>query len=103
MTLEPKNDCSENWPAELKAIVGSLIDLAVRVMETNTTQLTLNEVATPEEISERLKIPVSTIEEPARKGKITGAFRIGKHWRFDLDALRTKVSAENSQALTESD
>src|SRR5215471_12004608 len=95
MKCEPKNGSCDNWPAELKAIVGSLIDLAVRVMETNRTQLPLNEVLTAEELSTRLKIPGSTIEELARKGKIPGAFRVGRHWRFDLDVLRSGLPVQD--------
>jgi excisionase family DNA binding protein len=91
LVVSAETNDNGGWPAELKAIIDSLIDLAVRVMETNRTQLPLNEVLTAEELSTRLKIPGSTIEELARKGKIPGAFRVGKHWRFDLDVLRTAL------------
>lgn len=91
----PKGDqlSRDDWPSELKVIVGSLIDLAARVIESQGSALTLREVLTAEELSERLKIPVSTVEELARKGKLAGAFRVGKHWRFDLDALRNNLPA----------
>jgi excisionase family DNA binding protein len=87
-----------DWPTELKAIVDSLIDLATRVIDSNGTALTLNEVLTAEELSERLKIPASTIEELARKGKLAGAFRVGKHWRFDLDALRSNLPGHDDES-----
>lgn len=79
---------SVSWPKELKAILGALIDLATRVTATNKQALLLNEVLTSEELAARFKVPISTIEELARKGKLPGAFRVGKHWRFDLDRLR---------------
>lgn len=79
---------SQNWPDELKKILGALIDLASVAIASQNNALSLNAVLTAEELARRLKIPVSTIEELARKGKLSGAFRIGKHWRFDIDALR---------------
>jgi len=68
-----------------------LIDLAARSFASNGTKLILNEIVTVEELASRLKVPSSTIEELARKGKLPGAFRVGKHWRFDLDLLRATL------------
>lgn len=79
---------AEHWPDELKKILNALIDLASVAIASQNATLSLNAVLTAEELANRLKIPVSTIEELARKGKLPGAFRIGKHWRFDIDALR---------------
>ena len=94
---EPQaSHCGAKWTEELKAIVNALIDLATRVLESNGAQLVLNEVVTAEELSARLKISVSTIEEFARKGKLKGAFRVGKHWRFDVDVLRTSLSIDEN-------
>ena len=82
---------SSNWPDELKLVIGMLIDLIARTLSANGQTLTLNEVLTADELAAKLKIPASSIEELARKGKLKGAFRIGKHWRFDLDVLRTSL------------
>jgi excisionase family DNA binding protein len=79
---------NRDWSDELKAILGKLVDLAANVVVADARKLTLNEIVTPDELAQRFKVPVSTIEELARKGKIPGAFRIGKHWRFDMDAVR---------------
>jgi hypothetical protein len=62
-----------NWSDELKSIMCALIDLVGRMLvESSGTKLVLNEVLTAEELSARLKIPVSTVEELARKGKLKG-------------------------------
>ena len=86
MSVEPPGD---NWPDELKIILASLVDLAAKVLQSNnSTKLFLNEVVNAEELSARLKVPSSTIEELARTGKLKGAFKVGRHWRFDMDVLR---------------
>ena len=82
---------SQSWPDELKEIANAIIDLAARSFAASGPILVLNEVVTADELSTRLKVPVSTIEELARKGKLPGAFRVGKHWRFDLDRLRSTL------------
>ena len=79
-------------PAELKSIVNMLVDLAARILEENGNKLALNEVLTAEELAARLKVPLSTIEELARKGKLPGSFRVGKHWRFDVELLRSALT-----------
>src|SRR6266478_6023913 len=89
---EQQGESSSNWPDELKQIIGMLIDLVARALSANGQKLMLNEVLTADELAAKLKIPVSTVEELARKKKLTGAFRIGKHWRFDLDVLRLSLS-----------
>jgi excisionase family DNA binding protein len=92
---EPK---SENNPAaELRNHLHALVDLFVTTLASNESghqRLGLREVLTPEELAERLKISRSTIEEMARSGKLPGSFRVGKHWRFDLDSLRTQLSLD---------
>jgi excisionase family DNA binding protein len=97
-TDSPQNDaehhsvgCIETWPEELKAILGQIIDLAARTLVQTGNSLVLNEILTTEELAARFKIPVSTVEELARRGKLPGAFRVGKHWRFDLDSLRASL------------
>jgi excisionase family DNA binding protein len=91
--LSEQQGDSSNWPAEFKQIIGMLIDLVARTLSlsANGQMLTLNEVLTADELAAKLKIPASTIEELARRKKLKGSFRIGKHWRFDLDVLRTTL------------
>ena len=79
---------NRNWADELKGILGELVDLAADMFAADARKFTLHEVVTADELAQRLKVPGSTIEELARKGKIPGAFRIGNHWRFDMDAVR---------------
>jgi excisionase family DNA binding protein len=89
----------QSWPDELKEIVNAVIDLAVRSFAARGSNLVLNEVLNADELSTRLKVPVSTIEELARKGKLPGAFRVGKHWRFDLDRLRMTLPDTGNERL----
>lgn len=96
----PDENC---WATELKHVVGNLIDLAAKTLGTNSQRFNLNEILTTEELGARLKVPVSTIEELARKGRLPGAFRIGKHWRFDLDTLRSSLAAESKGELEKSE
>jgi len=42
---------------------------------------TINKVMTVKEVSDFLKIPLSTIYDLVQKGKIRGV-KFGKHWRF---------------------
>jgi excisionase family DNA binding protein len=81
----------EKEPAEeLRNHLYALVDFLVMSLARNDRQrLALREVLTADEIAEKLKVPRSTIEEMARAGKLPGAFRVGKHWRFDLDSFRT--------------
>src|SRR5262245_16604319 len=85
LTREPESRPS--WAQELKELVGRLVDLAVGLTSSNRQGLVLENVLTPEELATRLKLPVSTVLEMARSGKLP-AFRVGRHWRFDLDVLK---------------
>jgi excisionase family DNA binding protein len=87
------------WPDELKQLAGALIDLAAESLASRRPNLVLVEILTADELSDRFKVPVSTIEELARKGKLPGAFRVGKHWRFDLDLLRTALPTADNGPL----
>jgi excisionase family DNA binding protein len=85
----------EKDSAELRNHLHALIDFFVASLapsESNRRRVALHEVLTVDELAGRLKVPRSTIEEMARAGKLPGAFRIGKHWRFDLDVLRANLS-----------
>jgi hypothetical protein len=60
------------WPDELKQLAGALIDLAAESLASRRQNLVLVEILTADELSDRFKVPVSTIEELARKRKIAG-------------------------------
>ena len=54
-------------------------------------------IMTSEEVSAFLRIPVSTIYELAKKGKLRGV-KFGKHWRFlEQDILGYFGLAEGSR------
>jgi excisionase family DNA binding protein len=92
---------SEKDPAdELKRALNALVDFALKALAPNGngTALALREVLTAEELAGRLKLPESTVLEMARSGKLPGAFRVGKHWRFDVDVLRAQLEKRNGCA-----
>ncbi|MCK6480225.1 MAG: helix-turn-helix domain-containing protein [Planctomycetes bacterium] len=43
---------------------------------------------TADELAALLKVHPATVREQAAAGRIPGAFRMGRLWRFDLDAFR---------------
>ena len=43
---------------------------------------------TPEEAAERLSVHPRTLVRAAGHGRVHGAVRVGKHWRFEAEALR---------------
>jgi excisionase family DNA binding protein len=57
-----------------------------------TRTLTRDEVLTAREVSELLKMPVSTIYELARRGELP-ASRLGRTWRFLRPRLEELLSA----------
>jgi excisionase family DNA binding protein len=91
---EYQTEAAEGPAEELKRALSSLVDLAVNALAPNGNGkgLALREVLTAEELAGRLKLPESTVLEMARAGKLPGAFRVGKHWRFDLDVLRKSLN-----------
>jgi excisionase family DNA binding protein len=59
---------------------------------TTNTGLTRDEVMTAPEVSDLLKIPVSTVYELARRGEIP-ARRLGRTWRFLRPRLEELLAA----------
>jgi excisionase family DNA binding protein len=45
-------------------------------------------IYTPAEVAERLKLPVKTVLNYLRTGKLPG-FRVGKHWRIKASDLES--------------
>ncbi len=87
----PKDTKAEPaWAGELKDLLSRLVDLVASLVSSNYQGLVLKEIVTTKELAERLKLPESTILEMARSGKLP-AFRVGKHWRFDLDVLKKEL------------
>jgi len=81
------------WAGELKDLLSRLVDLAASLVSSHKRGLVLEKILTPEELSERLKLPLSSIYEAALSGRLP-AFRVGKHWRFDLDVLKKALDKE---------
>jgi excisionase family DNA binding protein len=48
-----------------------------------------NRLLRPEEVGERWAVPVSQVVRLAREGRIPGAVKIGRYWRFRLSALES--------------
>ena len=51
-----------------------------------------DQVLTIQELSEYLKVPVSTLYKLVRKGSIP-SFKVGKHWRFRKEAINCWISS----------
>ena len=86
------------WKEELKIFLCALIDVAAERFEANASKYVLNEILSVEELSARLEDPTSTIEQLEGDGKIPGSFRMGKHWRFDVDILRAALPNQGDAA-----
>jgi excisionase family DNA binding protein len=67
---------------------GSLVPLP----STRRNTLTRDEVMTAREVSDLLKMPVSTVYELARRGEIP-ARRLGRTWRFLRPRLEELLAA----------
>jgi excisionase family DNA binding protein len=55
---------------------------------------------TAEEVSQYLRIPVSTVYKLVQDS-VLPAFRVGKHWRFRKTALEEWVRKQELQSLSE--
>lgn len=54
----------------------------------------MTELITIDDLSRRLKVPKSSLYQFARNGKIPGAFKIGKHWRFRADLIEQWIEEQ---------
>ncbi len=88
--LSQEPEAEPAWARELKEILCRLVDIGVGLVSSKGTRLVLREILTVHELAERFKLHESTVEEMARTGKIP-AFKVGKHWRFDLDLLKKEL------------
>jgi len=88
--LPQEPEAEPAWAMELKEILCRLVDIGVGLISSTETRLVLREILTVQEIAERFKLHDSTVEELARIGKLPG-FKVGKHWRFDLDLLKKEL------------
>jgi excisionase family DNA binding protein len=48
---------------------------------------------TPEEVADLLQVPVTWVREAARTGRIPGAVKLGKYWRFKPSEVREYIGA----------
>ena len=60
-------------------------------MGMNTQELGLEPLIGVEELAEYLGVPVQTIYDWRLSGRAPRAFKLGKHLRFDPDAVRAWV------------
>ncbi len=88
--LSQEPEAEPAWAMELKEILCRLVDIGVGLISSMETRLVLREILTVQELGKRLKLPKSTVEELARTGKLP-AFKVGKHWRFDLDLMKKEL------------
>ena len=88
--LSQEPEAEPAWARELKGVLCRLVDIGVGLVSSTGTRLVLREILTVQELAERFKLPDSTVEEMARTGKLP-AFKVGKHWRFDLDLLKKEL------------
>ena len=58
-------------------------------------ELSANQVMTIKEVSQYLRIPVSTIYDLTRKGKLRGG-KFGKHWRFLKEDIVAYLHGDSS-------
>ena len=53
-----------------------------------------DEILTIQELSDYLKVPVSTLYKLVREGSIP-SFKVGKHWRFRKNAIDRWISSRD--------
>lgn len=76
----------------LASILKPIVKEAVQEAMNNNGKVNL---LTPEELAERLKVPLSWVYEQSRQGKIP-THRIGRYIRFDLcEVLESQKKKEN--------
>ncbi len=56
-----------------------------------------DEILTIQELSDHLKVPVSTLYKLVREGSIP-SFKVGKHWRFQKKEIDRWISSRNGSA-----
>lgn len=61
-----------------------------------------SDLMTANEVSEYLRIPISTVYKLVQEGKLPG-FKVGRHWRFRRevfqDWIKTKENTSPSKSL----
>jgi excisionase family DNA binding protein len=53
----------------------------------NDTETIMTQFLTPVDLAKLLQVPLRSIYNFAQQGKIPGAFKVGKHWRFREDMI----------------
>ena len=54
-------------------------------------------ILTPEQAAELLKMQPSTVKAWARAGKLPGAFKVGKVWRFNRRIMLEELGKKRDQ------
>lgn len=52
----------------------------------------MSRLATVEEVADALRVSPATVRRQAKSGAIPGV-RVGRQWRFDLDAVHARLNA----------
>ena len=67
-------------------------------MKTDTKTAPLGKYLTPQELAELLNVPVETVYQWRRKRTGPPGFRVGRHLRYDLAAVREWITAQTQRS-----
>ena len=65
-------------------------------MEHQKTSIPPSDLLTAEEVSDQLRLPLSTVYHLAKTGELP-AFRVGRSWRFSAQEIKRLVGASNGR------
>ena len=57
------------------------------------------QILTITELSEKLRVSKRTVYHFAQKGKVPGAFKFGRHWRFRKDMIEQWIEEQTNPQL----
>ncbi len=55
----------------------------------------MTKLLTPDELSKLLRIPKRSVYKFVQDGHIPGAFRIGRHWRFQEEIIEKWIAEQS--------
>ena len=70
-------------PAGFEALLAEVVRAVIREELTTLASVSKAELLTPEELADKLKVPLSWVYEQSRQGNIP-THRMGRYIRFDL-------------------
>ena len=78
----------------LEPFIDAIAEAVAKKISPSTGSTSGNaELLTPDELAEKLKVPVSWVYEQSRQGKIP-THRIGKYIRFDISEVLASLKKE---------